>query len=42
MVSAVPRVGVHGEVLPEWFKEQFNKLFSSIRRTVTQPRGIKL
>lgn len=33
---------VYGEVLPEWFKEQFNKLFSSIRRTVTQPRGIKL
>ena len=29
---------INGQVIGEWFKEQFNKMFSSIRRTVTPYR----
>ena len=28
-------LAINGQVIGEWFKEQFNKLSSSIRRTVT-------
>ena len=28
-------LAINGQLIGEWFKEQFNKLFSSIRRTVT-------
>ena len=35
-------LAINGQLIGEWFKEQFNRLFSSIRRTITQPRGIKL
>ena len=28
-------LAINGQVIGEWFKEQFDKLFSSIRRTVT-------
>ena len=31
-------LAINGQVIGEWFKEQFNKLFSSIRRTVTPLR----
>ena len=28
-------LAINGQLIGEWFKEQFNKLSSSIRRTVT-------
>ena len=31
-------LAINGQVIGEWFKEQFDRLFSSIRRTVTPPR----
>ncbi|WP_130893394.1 MobV family relaxase [Paraprevotella xylaniphila] len=31
-------LAINGQVIGEWFKEQFDKLFSSIRRTVTPHR----
>ena len=34
-------LAINGQVIGEWFKEQFNKLFSSIRRTVTPHRKDK-
>ena len=30
-------LAINGQLIGEWFKEQFNKLFSSIRRTITPP-----
>ena len=27
-------LAINGQLIGEWFKEQFNRLFSSIRRTV--------
>ena len=34
-------LAINGQQIGEWFKEQFNKLSSSIRRTVTPPRKSK-
>ena len=34
-------LAINGQVIGEWFKEQFDKLFSSIRRTVTPHRKDK-
>ena len=34
-------LAINGQVIGEWFKEQFDRLFSSIRRTVTPPRKSK-
>ena len=34
-------LAIHGQVIGEWFKEQFDKLFSSIRRTVVPHRKEK-
>ena len=34
-------LAINGQVIGEWFKEQFNKLFLSVRRTVTPPRKSK-
>lgn len=31
-------LAINGQLIGEWFKEQFNKLFSSIRRTVEPHR----
>lgn len=31
-------LAINGQVIGEWFKEQFDRLFASIRRTVTSPR----
>ena len=31
-------LAINGQVIGEWFKEQFDRLFSSIRRTATPPR----
>ena len=30
-------LAINGQLIGEWFKEQFDKLFSSIRRTITPP-----
>ena len=32
---------INGQVIGEWFKEQFDRLFSSIRKTVISPRKNK-
>lgn len=34
-------LAINGQLIGEWFKEQFDKLFSSIRRTVTPHRKAK-
>ena len=34
-------LAINGQVIGEWFKEQFDRLFSSIRRTVTPHRKNK-
>lgn len=34
-------LAINGQLIGEWFKEQFNKLFSSIKRTVTPHRKDK-
>ena len=34
-------LAINGQLIGEWFKEQFNKLFSSIRQTVTPHRKDK-
>ena len=34
-------LAINGQVIGEWFKEQFDRLFSSIRRTVAPPRKSK-
>ena len=31
-------LAINGQLIGEWFKEQFNRLFSSIRRTITPSR----
>ena len=34
-------LAINGQVIGEWFKEQFDRLFSSIRKTVISPRKNK-
>ena len=34
-------LAINGQLIGEWFKEQFDRLFSSIRRTVAPPRKSK-
>lgn len=34
-------LAINGQLIVEWFKEQFDKLFTSIRRTVTPLRKSK-
>ena len=34
-------LAINGQVIGEWFKEQFDRLFSSIRKTVISPRSRK-
>ena len=34
-------LAINGQLIGEWFKEQFDKLFSSIRRTVVPHRKSK-
>ena len=34
-------LAINGQLIGEWFKEQFYKLFSFVRRTVTPPRKSK-
>ena len=34
-------LAINGQLIGEWFKEQFDRLFSSIRRTVTPHRKDK-
>lgn len=34
-------LSINGQLIGEWFKEQFNRLFSSVRRTVTPHRKDK-
>ena len=34
-------LAINGQLIGEWFKEQFDRLFSSIRKTVTPQRKDK-
>ena len=34
-------LAINGQLIGEWFKEQFDRLFSSIRKTVISPRKNK-